>query len=155
MDIPTKAIVFAQDAQTGDHELCGTVSIPYHPRAQEEPLYAVAPVEPDGEIRQLLGCEAGTHHIRIAAPIDAVGAIIDADIGHEHLQKRDAATIFREAVATACLTASAQLTAFARPVNSRRGTGHIILGRIREDLQLLEDVHSMLPNICSSECLFA
>ena len=100
MDIAAKFVFFAQDAQSLDHELGGEIWVSNYSRAEEETFYVVASVETDGEIGQFAWLERGARAF-VADAVDAIGAVIDAGIAEEHLEKCDTAPICREAMADA------------------------------------------------------
>ena len=82
----------------------------------------------------------------VARAVHAVAAIVDADVGHEHLEQRDAAPVRRERMAASRLGGRAQLSGLARALNPGGGASHVVLRRIGQNLQLLDDVHRATPS---------
>ena len=150
MDVPAKAVLVAQDAQRLDHELGRVIRAFYDAGAYEQPFDIVASVERYRQVGQLARGERGARDF-VACTIHAVGAVIDADVGHEHLQKRDAAPIGCEAVAAPCGHCVSQLAAPSPSVHTGGCAGHIVLCGVGEDFQLFDDIHGYT---CSFEYLF-
>src|SRR5690606_657978 len=67
---------------------------------QEQTFYIVAAIEFEGERDDLLHGEPRPLDIA-GYPVDAIGAVEDAEVGHEDLQQRDAAPIRSIGVADA------------------------------------------------------
>ena len=100
VDVAAKAVLVAQQGERAHHELGGVVGVADDPGAEEQPLDVVAAVERDGELRQLARRERCARHL-VRGSVHAVGAVVHAHVGHEHLEQRDAASVGREAVAAA------------------------------------------------------
>ena len=75
--------------------------------------------------------------------VDAVAAVVDAGVGHQHLQQRDAPPVGREAVAAAGDGGGgiADFAGLKAAADAAGGAGGVIFGRIREDGQLLQQIH--------------
>ena len=142
VDITVEAVLVAQNGEAADHPLGGVVRIFQHPGGEEQPLDVVAAVELDGQLCQLLRRKGGTLHI-VAAPVDAVFAVVDAAVGHQHLQQRDAPPVGGESVAAPGQRTGgvADVPLPAAPAGPAGGTGCVILGRVGEDGELFHDVH--------------
>ena len=137
VDVAAKAVLLPQDAQGLDHELGGAVGASGDTGGEEQPLDVVAAVEADGEVGQLARRKCGSGCLGVARAVHAVAAIVDADVGHEHLEQRDAAPVRR---------GRAQLSGLARALNPGGGASHVVLRRIGQNLQLLDDVHRATPS---------
>ena len=83
MDVPVETVFLPQQAQRLDHPLHGGVRAAHHRTGQKQPLDIVAAIKPDGQLGQFPGREGGAGTV-IAAAVDTVAAIIDADIGIQH-----------------------------------------------------------------------
>ena len=146
VDVAAKAVLLPQDAQSRYHELGGAVGASGDARGEEQPLDIVATVKADGEVGQLAGRKCGSGCLGVARAVHAVAAIVDADVGHEHLEQRDAAPVRRERMAASRLGGRAQLPGLARALNPGGGASYVVLRRIGQNLQLLDDVHRATPS---------
>ena len=86
MNVPAKTMLMAQQLKRIDDELGCVVGRLDDTRADEQPFDVVATIELDGQIGKLLGRESCALDL-VAASVNAVGTIIDADVGHEHLEQ--------------------------------------------------------------------
>ena len=146
VDISVEPVFLPQQAQTLDHLFGGVVGAAQDAGGQEQALDIIAPVEPDGQLRQLPGGEGRPAGI-VGPAVDAVFAVVDATVGHQHLQQGDAAPVGREAVAAAC-QGGAGVADHARPgapANAAGGAGRVIFGRIGQDGQLIQQFHDRRP----------
>ena len=146
VDISVEPVFLPQQAQTLDHLFGGVVGAAQDAGGQEQALDIIAPVEPDGQLRQLPGGEGRPAGI-VGPAVDAVFAVVDTAIGHQHLQQGDAAPVGREAVAAAC-QGGAGVADHARPgapANAAGGAGRVIFGRIGQDGQLIQQFHDRRP----------
>ncbi len=84
VDISPKAVLLPENLQHPQHPLRGVVGVPHHAGGKKQPLDIIAAVELDGKVRQLLGSEGGAGHV-VGAAVDAVSAVIDTVVGHQHL----------------------------------------------------------------------
>ena len=146
VDVAAKAVLLPQDAQGLDHEFGGAIGASGDARGEEQPLDVVATVEANGEVGQLARRKCGSGCLGVARAVHAVAAIVDADVGHEHLEQRDAAPVRRERMAASRLGGRAQLSGLARALNPGGGASHVVLRRIGQNLQLLDDVHRATPS---------
>ena len=103
------------------------------------------------EVGQLARLERGARHL-VRRAVHAVGAIVHADVGHEHLEQRDAAPVGREAVAAAGGQRVAELALLGVAVDARRRAGNVVLSSVGENLELGNQIHS---SIRSSDQMFA
>ncbi len=102
----------------------------------EQSLDVVAPIEVERQLHDLVRRKARPLHIR-RGPVDAVGAVINAEVGQQHLEQRDAAPIRRVGMADRPFgRADAAGLCAVSPLRSAGRTGCIILGRIGENRQL-------------------
>ena len=142
VDVAVEAIVLAQDTQCLDHLFGCVVRAAQDTRGEEQPLDIVAAVELDRQLGQLLRREGGAARV-VRAAVDAVAAVVDAGVGHQHLQQRDAPPVGREAVAAAGDGGGgiADFAGLKAAADAAGGAGGVIFGRIREDGQLLQQIH--------------
>ena len=103
MDIAFESVILAQNPRDPRHICHGLIGRADDPGRQEQPLDVVSPVEFQGQRHDLLDREARALDIR-RYPIDAIGAVEDAEIGHQDLEQADAATVWRVGVANASPT---------------------------------------------------
>jgi hypothetical protein len=122
------------------------------PELRNSPLDVVAAVEVQREVHYLLHAEPRAAHVAAAA-VDAVLAVVDADVGEQDLQQRHAAPVRRVAVADArSLRAADPLRPALAPLCAAAAARRVVLGRVGEDGQLLRDFHlhsspAVVPNI--------
>ena len=83
MDVPVETVFLPQQAQCLNHALHGGVRAAHHRAGQKQPLDVVAAVKANGQFGQFTGREGGAGTV-IAAAVDAVAAIVDADVGIQH-----------------------------------------------------------------------
>ncbi len=88
----------AQQLRHGDHLLHRVIGILDNAGAEKQAFDVIALVEFDGEENHFFRREAGARRVARNA-VDAVAAIVDAVVGEQKLQQRDAAAIGRVAVA--------------------------------------------------------
>ena len=142
VDIAVEAVLLPQDPQGPDHQLRGVVRGAVHAGGEEQSLDIIPAVELDGEIRQLLRGEHGPLRF-VAAAVDAVFAVIHAPVGQQHLQKGDASAVGGEGVAApgngGCGVADVSRPGL--PVPAAGGAGRVVLGRVRQDGELFQNVH--------------
>ena len=142
MDVAVEAVFFPKDADGPDHLLHGVVRIPQYPGGEEQPLNIIPPVEVDGQVCQFLRRKRRPPGI-VAPAVDAIGAVIDTAVAHQHLQERDAPPISGEGMAAAG-DGRGGVADIALPepaADAAGGTGGVILGCVRQDLQLGKNVH--------------
>src|SRR5690606_40664857 len=89
------------------------------------------------------GGEARAAHVAAGA-VDAVGAVVDAEVGQQDLQQRHAAPVGRVGVADAHALGAAHALAAARvaPARAGRGAGSVVLGRVGKDRELVGQLHA-------------
>ena len=144
VNVPGKAVLLPEDAQGLDHPLGGVVRVPEDGRGEEEPLDIVAPVKADGEVGQLSGGEGGPGHVTGAA-VDAVGAVVPACVGHQDLQQGNAPAVGGKGVAAPRHHGGPQLARPPHPGQAAGGAGGVVLGRVGEDGQLVQELHGPFP----------
>ena len=121
MDVAAKAMVVAQRLRD-PHEIGHRVVLaPRDARRQEQALDAVAPVEVERQLDHLVDREPGARDIARAAA-DAIGAVVDAEIGQQDLQQRHAAAVRRVGVADAGAGDRADAAVRANCASRRRTT---------------------------------
>jgi len=84
VDVAAEAVFAPQDLQRLDHPLAGVIGVFEDARREEEPLDIVAAVELDRQFGQLARSERRAAHV-VRAAVDAVFAVVDAGVGHQHL----------------------------------------------------------------------
>ena len=142
VNIAVEAIVLPQDAQGADHLFGGIIGIAQHTGGEKQPFNIVPPIKADGQLSQLPGRECGAPHV-VGAPVDTVLAVIDATVGHQHLQQRNAPPVGGKAV-TAPGDGGGRVADFPRlkaALDAAGCAGGVILGGVREDRQLLQKLH--------------
>ena len=134
MDVAAEIMGLAQGAGDVDDHFHGVVGVADDAGAEEQPLDVVPLVEIEREFHHLLGCECGAADVAGAA-VDAVVAIVDAEIRQQHLEQRDAAPVRRVAVADARAAGGTYAFAIERvsPDGSRAGARGVVLGGVGED----------------------
>ncbi len=145
VDIAVEAVLLPQQAQGFDHGLGGAVGAAPHGGGEEESLDVVAPVKADGQLRQLPGGEGRPAHVAGAA-VDAVGAVVDAPVGEQHLEQGDAPAVGGEGVAASGGQGAPQAAGPARPVQPAGGARRVVLGRVGQNGQLVQQLHTAAPS---------
>ncbi len=141
VDVAVEAVLLSEEPEDLDHALARAVGPAEHPGAQEEPLDVVAAVEVHGELRELRRLERG-RGVGVGAAVDAVGAVVGAGVGHEHLEQGHAAAVRREAVAAPRGARGAEGPLPRPAVHARRRAGRVVLGGVRQYGELREGVHA-------------
>ena len=142
MDVPIKAVFLPQDLQGTDHLLGSVVGIAQHTGGKKKPLNIIPSIKSDGQFRQLTGRKGSTTGI-VGAPIDAIFAVINAAVGHQYLQQRDAASVGGKAVTAACNRRGsvADLPGLKLTLDPAGCTGGVVFGGIRQNGQLFQKIH--------------
>ena len=146
VDVTVETIFLPQDTQGPDHLFHGVVRIAQYAAGEEQAFYVIPPEKADGQFRQFTGREGGAARI-IAAPVDAVLAVVHAGIAQQHLQQRDAPPIGRKAV-TAAGDGRGGVADHTRPESAAHAAGRtrrVVFGRIRQDRQLIQQFHAFMP----------
>ena len=138
MDVAAEEMLLAQRARDRDQLLHRVVGRLDDAGGKEQPLDVVAPVEGEREIDDLLHAEARARHVGGAA-VDAIGAVVEAEVRQQDLQQRHAAAVRRVGMADAHAGRGAEPALAARVALRRAGrrAGHVILRRVGEDGELL------------------
>lgn len=140
MDIARKIMILPQRAGHADQVFHRVVRRPGDARGQEKPLDIIPLVEFEGDLDDLLDAEARARRVRGTA-IDAIGAVVKAPVGHQHLQQRYAAAVGRIAVTDPGSGRGADAAATAGTSRRARGrTGRIILRGVCEDAKARDDL---------------
>jgi len=121
-----------------DQEFHGVIWGADHAGAEEEPFDVIASVKADGQLRHL---RRGQQHPLdiVRAAVDAVGAVIDAAVGHQDLEEGNAAAVAGPAMAD---TAGGGI-ADAVPVAAETaagGTGDVVFRAFGKDFQSVHHV---------------
>ena len=123
------------------------------PEERNRPFDVVALVELEREGDDLLDGEAGARGVGGAA-VDAIGAVVEAPVGQQDLQQRDAAAVGRIGVADAHAAGRAEAGLAARALRrAGGGAGGVVLGGVGKDAQLRGELR--VHNRCSSYVLVA
>ena len=151
VDVAGEAVIFAQAPRHFHQLLHGVVAIADDAAGEEQPFDVVALVELQRQPHHLGGGEARARDVARNA-VDAVGAVVDAEIGQQDLEQRYAASVWRVRVADAHALGTADATLaqrmpLARAAGCARG---IVLGRIGQDRQLVFQLHG---RILASDCM--
>jgi len=139
-------MLFAQQLRHAYQLFHGVVRRADDPGTEKQPADTVAPVEIQGQRHHFLGGEACTRHIA-GATVDAVLAVVEAEIGQENLQQRHATTVRRIAVADAHAVGRTQpaLALGAALGRTAAGAGGVVLGGVGENAELVDDLHGEDP----------
>ena len=146
VDIAVEPVVIAQKVQAADHPLSSVVRADQHAGGQEQSLDIVPAVKLDGQLRQLLRGEHRPACV-VGAAVDAVLAVVDAAVGHQHLQQGHAPPVAGKGVAASGDGGGrvADMPRLMPPLGSAGGTGGVIFGRVGQNGQFLQDIHRPRP----------
>ena len=138
MDVAAKVVVFPQYARDLDHLLHRVVGALDDARRQKQAFDAVAAVKAEREVNHLLDRETRARHVAGNA-VDAIQAVVQAEVGEKNFQQRNAAPVGRIAMANARTfrradALAAHRIAFGGATGRARG---IVLGRVGKDSQFL------------------
>ena len=100
VNITAEIVVFAQAPGDAQHLFHRVIRITDDAGGQEQALNVVALVEIEGELDHLIRRKTRAPHIAGRA-VDAIKALIDAEIGEQNFQQRNAAPVRRIGVADA------------------------------------------------------
>ncbi len=150
VDIPVEPVVIAQKVQAADHALGGIVRANQHAGGQEQTLDIVPAVKLDGQLRQLLRGEHRPAGI-VGTAVDAVFAVVDTAVGHQHLQQGHAPPVAGKGVAASGDGGGrvADMPRLMAPLGSAGGTGSIVFCRVGQNGQFLQDIHRLRPPLCA------
>ena len=118
VNIAAKSLLVTKDGERANHELGGMVGITQYARAEEQTFDVVASEKRNGEIRKFLGCKRRARHV-VADTVDAIGAIVDARVTHEDLEKRDASSVGGKTVADSRARSRTQKSLLGIAVDAR------------------------------------
>jgi 2-haloacid dehalogenase len=143
MDIAAEVVDLSQGLSRQDQLFHRIVAVANDPRRQEQPFDIVPAIEVQRQVHHLVHAEPRPLHIR-RGPVDAIGAVVDAEIGQQYLQQADAAPVRRIGVADSHALGrpyppAADRIPLRRP---RRRAGGVVLGRICKDRQLLSEIET-------------
>ena len=136
VDIAVEALHLAQPLRHGDQLLHGVVGRADHAGAEEQPFDVVAAVEVHGQVNDFVRRHGGAGDI-VGAAVETVGAVVDAGVGEEDFQQRDAAAIGGPGMADAAGRGTAESARLAGAVAAAGGAGNIVLGAVGQDFQAL------------------
>ena len=137
MDVAAEIVLLTQRAGDAHELLHRVVGIANHAGAEKQAFDVVAAVEVERQLHHLFDAEARARRIA-GAPVDAVQAVVDAEVGEQDLQQRDAAAVGRVAVADAHALGRAHAAGAERMLlaGSAGSAGCVVLGRVRQHRQL-------------------
>ena len=153
VDVAVEPVLLPQDAKRPYHLLGSIVRAAQYTAGKKQPFDVIPPVKTDGQLCKLSRRERRPPRV-VAAPIDTIFAVEGADIGHQYLQQRDAAAIRRKAVAASGDGGGgvADHAGSGPALHTAGGAGRIVLGGIRQDRQLLQNIHAVTPcGVCGGE----
>jgi hypothetical protein len=116
-------------------------------RTEEKALDVIPLIEIEREIDDFLRGEARAGDVA-GDSVDAVLAVVDAEVGQQNFEQRDAAAVRRIAVTDACTRGRTDAAGARIPLrcSAARARG-IVLGRIGEDRKFGGEVHAERLNI--------
>ena len=140
VDISGKAIFLPQNAQGFHHPLGGAVGVAAYRGGEEKPFDVVAAIKLDGELGQLPGGKRRPGYV-VGAAVHAVLAVVGTYIGHQDFEEGDAPAVGGKGVAAARQRGRTQLSRPPGPVQPAGGAGGVVLGRIGQNGQLIQQFH--------------
>ncbi|MDR6956625.1 hypothetical protein J2W43_000588 [Pseudomonas brassicacearum] len=145
MDVAAKPVLFSQQPRHSYQLLHGVIRRTNDAGAQEQTTDAVAAIKIQGQPHHLLRREAGPWHIA-GATVDTVLAVVQAEVGQQHLQQRDTAPIRRVAVTDPHAIGGAQPFAASRAAlgSTTAGARGIVFGSVGENAKLGDQFHGNL-----------
>ena len=129
VNIAVKMMLKPQKLQHPDHLLTGIVRISENARRQKQSLDIVAAVKLHRKLGQFLRLKSGAGGI-VAPAVDAVFAVVHTDIGHQHLQKRNAPPVRRKGVADSRRSRAPDPARQRCFINAGRSAGDIVFSRV-------------------------
>ena len=145
MDVAAEVVLFAEGACDGDDLFHGVVCIADDAGAEEEAFDVVAFVEVEGEFDDFVGGEGGAADVAGAA-VDAVVAVVDAGVGEEEFEERDASAIGGVAVADADAAGGADAFAIegVSADGAGAGAGGVVFCGVCEDGEFGVEFHGSI-----------
>ena len=145
VDVPVEPVFLPQNAQRPDHQLHGVIGAAQNAAGEKQPLDIIPPVKADGQLRQLPRRKRRAARV-VAAPVDAVFAVVYAGVAQQHLQQRDAPSVGGKAVAApGDRGGGVPDHARAEPAPyAAGGAGRVVFGCVRQDRQLVQKLHVLL-----------
>ena len=137
-----ESVIHAQHPRDTNDLFHRVVRAPEDAGAEEQSLDVVAPVEVEREADDFLGSEAGAPHVARPA-VDAVQAIVLAEVREEDLEQADTAAVRRVAVTDPHPLRGSDPRAVSALSTLRAGAGarRIVLRRVGQHGQLVLDIH--------------
>ena len=151
MDIAAEVVVDAQLLRDQNELLHRIVAGADDARGEKQALDIVPLVEIEREVDDLVDAEPRALDVR-GRPVDAIDAVVDAEIGQQDLEQGHAPAVRGVGVTDAHALGRADALAadrvpFRRP---RRGAGGIVFGGVRQDGELLAQIENGHPfTLCS------
>src|SRR5580698_144776 len=144
MNVALKLVLLAQQTRDLHEPLHRVVRGPDDPRAEKQPFDVVTPIEGQRQGNHLGHSETRPRHIA-GAPVHAIETVVDAEIGEEDLQQRNAAAIGREAMADTHARRGADPTPRRRVAlrGATAGTRGVVLRCIRQKGELAFQFHAV------------
>ncbi len=135
VDVAAKTVLLAQHLRDPHQLLHRVVGRADDPRGQKQPLDVVAAIEVERQPHDLLGREARPLHVA-GDPVHAIKAVVDAMIGEQQLQERDAAAVRRIGMTDAVAGDRADAACLDRVLaglGTAGGTGGVVFRRVGQD----------------------
>src|SRR5690606_7801444 len=150
MDVAAKLMLLAQQPGDADQLFHGVVGRADDAGAEEQPADAVALVEIQGQPHHFLRGKARTRHVA-GTTVDAVLAVVQAEVGQQDLQQGYAAPVRRVAVAYAHAVgrADAILAPGAALRGAAAGAGGVVLGGVGENGEFVDQLHGTRYLYCT------
>src|SRR5690606_38057425 len=125
MDIAIEVVLGTQGPGHAYQLFHGRIGIPEDAGAEKQAFDEIAPVEVQGERDHFLYGKAGALDV-VAAPAHTIGAVVDADVGKQDLEQRNAAAVFGIAVTDAVAIGVADALVLVCPFTAAGGAGRIV-----------------------------
>jgi hypothetical protein len=142
VDVAAEVVHFAQQAGDMHQLLHRVVGRTDDAGTEEQAVDVVAQVKIDRQLDHFIDRKTRARHVG-TAPVDAVLAVVDAEIGQQDLEQRDAAPVRRVAVADAHAAGGADAVLAVRRALGRTaaGAGGVVFRCVSEDFELVVQFH--------------
>jgi len=137
MDVAVETVYFPQELHYTDHLLHGIIGVTHHTRTEKQSFNIVPAIKRNGQLGQLIGGESSTFHI-VAAPVGAIGAVVNTMVGEQNLEQGDTTAVGREAVTDAPTLCRPYPTLHITARGAARRTRYVVLGGIGKDAEFLQ-----------------
>ena len=147
VDVAVEFLFVPQDAGRPDEELRRIVRRTIDAGTEEQAFDVIAPVKGNGHVGNLFRRQDGPFRFP-AGRVDTVGTVVDTAVGHEDLEERHTAAVSRPGMADAADSPIADAPGLVGPPAAAGRTGHVVLGRVAENMQFLLNpvpIHDKAP----------